>query len=149
MFGGELMESKRSFATRLIPGVVALCLLSFAAQTDAWQPSPFNVKDHYVKSEHRITMRDGVKLYTVVYSPKDASQKYPILMTRTPYSAGPYGADAYRPSPGPSAAFVQEGYIFVYQDVRGTFLSEGEFDDVRPHVPNKKDRKSVVEGKSE
>src|SRR5215510_14056041 len=104
MFRGELMQSKRSFAPRLIVGVVALCLLSLAAQIDARQSSPLNVGDRYVKSEHRITMRDGVKLYTVVYSPKDASQKYPILMTRTPYSAGPYGADDYRPSLGPSAA---------------------------------------------
>ena len=115
----------------MVVGVVALCLLSFAAETGARQSSPFNVKDHYVKSEHQITMRDGVRLYTAVYSPKDASQKYPILMTRTPYSAGPYGADAYRPSLGPSAAFMREGYIFVYQDVRGTFMSEGEFEDVR------------------
>src|SRR5215510_7568064 len=102
MFIGELMQSKRSFAPRLILGVVALCLLSFAAQTDARQSSQFNVKDHYVKTEHRITMRDGVKLYTAVYSPKDASQKYPILMTRTPYSSGPYGANAYSHSLGPS-----------------------------------------------
>jgi uncharacterized protein len=139
------MELKRSSAPRLIVGVVALCLLSFAAQTGARQSSPFNVKDHYVKSEHQITMRDGVRLYTVVYSPKDASQKYPILMTRTPYSAGPYGADAYRPSLGPSAAFMREGYIFVYQDVRGTFMSEGEFEDVRPHVPGKKSPKEIDE----
>jgi uncharacterized protein len=132
------MESKRSSAPRLIIGVVSLCLLSFAAQTKARQSSPFNVKDRYVKSERLITMRDGVKLYTVVYSPKDRSQKYPIMMTRTPYSAGPYGEDAYPPSLGPSAAFMREGYIFVYQDVRGTFMSEGEFEDMRPHIPNKK-----------
>ena len=132
------MESTRSFTPRLIVGVAALCLLSFAAQTDARQSSPFNVKDHYAKSEHRITMRDGVRLYTVVYSPKDASKKYPILMTRTPYSAEPYGANSYRRSLGPSAALMREGYIFVYQDVRGTFMSEGEFEDVRPHIPDKK-----------
>src|SRR5215475_13573649 len=141
----NMMKSKRSSAPRLIAGVVALCLLSFAAQSDARQSSPIKVKDHYVKSEHRITMRDGVKLYTVVYSPKDASQKYPVLMTRTPYGAGPYGADAYRPSLGPSAAFMREGYIFVYQDVRGTFLSEGEFEDVRPHIPNKKSHEEIDE----
>jgi uncharacterized protein len=139
------MESKRSSAPRLIAGVVALCLLSFVAQTDARQSSPFNVKDRYVKSEHMITMRDGVKLYTAVYSPRDTSQKYPMLMTRTPYSAGPYGADAYRPSLGPSAAFMREGYIFVYQDVRGTFMSQGEFEDVRPHIANKKSPKDIDE----
>src|SRR5262245_22509886 len=146
MFGGErLMKSKRSSAPRLIASVIALCLLSFLAQTDARQSSPFNVKDRYVKSEHLIAMRDGVKLYTAVYSPKDTSQKYPIIMTRTPYSAGPYGADAYSSSLGPSAAFMREGYIFVYQDVRGTFMSEGEFEDVRPHIKNKKSPKDIDE----
>ena len=139
------MESKRSSAPRLIVGVVMLCLLSFAPQMDAGQSSPLYFKDRYVKSEHQITMRDGVKLYTAVYSPKDASQKYPILMTRTPYSAGPYGEDAYRPSLGPSAAFMREGYIFVYQDVRGTFMSEGEFEDVRPYIPNKKSPDEIDE----
>src|SRR5215475_167227 len=145
MSGGELMESTRPFAPRLIVGVVALCLLSFAPQMDAGQSARLNFKDRYVKSEHQITMRDGVRLYTVVYSPKDASQKYPILMTRTPYSAGPYGADSYRRSLGPSAAFMREGYIFVYQDVRGTFMSEGEFEDMRPHIPNKKSPKDIDE----
>src|SRR5262245_65918307 len=126
------MELKRSYAPRLIVVVVALCLLSFPAQTGARQSSPLNVKDHYVKSEHRIKMRDGVRLYAVVYSPKDASQKYPILMTRTPYGAGPYGAEAYRHSLGPSAAFMGDGYIFVIQDVRGSIVSECETRDVAP-----------------
>ena len=139
------MKIYKSSAPRLLIGVGALCLLSFTPQTGARPSAPFNVKDHYVKSEHRIPMRDGVKLYTVVYAPKDASQKYPILMTRTPYSAGPYGAEAYRSSLGPSSAFMEEGYIFVYQDVRGTFMSEGEFEDVRPHIPNKKSPKEIDE----
>lgn len=138
------MKLSKSSALRLLIGAVALCLLSFAPQTGARQSTQFNVKDHYVKSEHQIPMRDGVKLYTVVYSPKDSSQKYPIMMTRTPYSAGPYGG-AYRPSLGPSASFQQEGYIFVYQDVRGTFMSEGEFEDVRPYIPNKKSPKQIDE----
>lgn len=138
------MKLSKSSALRLLIGAVALCLLSFAPQTGARQSTQFNVKDHYVKSEHQIPMRDGVKLYTVIYSPKDSSQKYPIMMTRTPYSAGPYGG-AYRPSLGPSAAFQQEGYIFVYQDVRGTFMSEGEFEDVRPYIPNKKSPKQIDE----
>ncbi len=139
------MKIHKSSAPRSIAGVIALCLLSFAPQTGARQSSPFNVKDYYVKSERQIPMRDGVKLYTIIYSPKDASQKYPILMTRTPYGAGPYGADAYRSPLGPSAAFMREGYIFVYQDVRGTFMSEGAFEDVRPYVPNKKSPQEVDE----
>jgi putative CocE/NonD family hydrolase len=109
------------------------------------QAQGFDVKASYSKSEHQIPMRDGKKLHTVVYAPKDASQKYPILMQRTPYSAGPYGEQAYKGSLGPSALFMPEGYIFVYQDVRGTFLSEGEFDDVRPFNPNKKSNNDIDE----
>ncbi len=138
------MKSKRSYATCLL-SVVAFGLLSLTSQTGARPSTPVDIKDRYVKSEHQIQMRDGVKLFTVVYAPKDASQKYPILMTRTPYSAGPYGAGSYRSSLGPSPAFVDEGYIFVYQDVRGTFMSEGEFEDVRPHIPNKKSNKDIDE----
>src|SRR5262245_31339172 len=107
--GESLMKTNKSSALLLVAGVVAVGLLSFTAQTAGLPSAPFKVKNSYVKSEHRIQMRDGVKLYTVVYSPKDGSQKYPILMTRTPYGVGPYGAEAYRPSLGPSAAFMEEG----------------------------------------
>jgi len=88
---------------------------------------------HYTKYEHRIPMRDGVKLFTIVYAPKDQSQTYPFLMQRTPYSVGPYGVDNYRPVVGPSELFTKEGFIFVYQDVRGRYLSEGTFVDIPPH----------------
>jgi putative CocE/NonD family hydrolase len=78
-------------------------------------------------------MRDGVKLFTTVYVPKDTCQAYPILMQRTPYSVSPYGIDNYRPVLGPSEGFEREGFIFVYQDVRGRYLSEGEFIDIPFH----------------
>jgi len=92
----------------------------------------------YTKFEHRIPMRDGVKLFTAVYVPNDRSKTYPILLLRTPYSVRPYGADQYKGSLGPSAAFAREGFIFVYQDVRGKYMSGGEFVNMRPHVPDKK-----------
>jgi putative CocE/NonD family hydrolase len=95
------------------------------------------VKSHYTKYEYRIPMRDGVHLFTQVYVPKDDSQTYPFLMMRTPYSVNPYGADQYKTDLGPSALFGKEGYIFVYQDVRGCFQSEGEYVNMRPHNPNK------------
>ena len=88
---------------------------------------------HYTKYDYRIPMRDGVKLFTSVYVPKDTSQAYPILMNRTPYSIAPYGIDNYRPVVGPSEVFEKEGFIFVYQDVRGRFLSEGVFADMPFH----------------
>jgi putative CocE/NonD family hydrolase len=90
---------------------------------------------HYTKFDYRIPMRDGVKLFTTVYVPKDRSEKYPFLMERTPYSVAPYGIDNYRPVLGQSEAFEKEGFIFVYQDVRGRYLSEGQFIDV-PVVKN-------------
>ena len=82
-------------------------------------------------------MRDGKRLFTAVYIPKEQGQQYPILLMRTPYSAGPYGADQYRADLGPSPLFGKEGYIFAYQDVRGRWMSEGEFVDMRPHRAEK------------
>ena len=90
-------------------------------------------KAHYTKYEYRVPMRDGVKLFTTVYVPKETRESYPILMQRTPYSVAPYGIDNYRNSLGPSDLFTKEGFIFVYQDVRGRYLSEGAFIDVPVH----------------
>ena len=92
-----------------------------------------HVKSNYTKYEYRIPMRDGKRLFTAVYVPKDASKTYPMMLTRTPYSVKPYGVDQYRENLGPSALFGKAGYIFVYQDVRGRWMSEGEFVDMRPH----------------
>jgi len=103
------------------------------------------VKTNYTKYEHRIPMRDGVRLFTAVYVPKDASRPYPILLTRTPYNVGPYGADQYRDDIGPSSMFSREGYVIAYQDVRGRWMSEGEFVNVRPHRPLKADASQIDE----
>lgn len=96
-----------------------------------------HVKANYTKYEYRIPMRDGIRLFTSVYVPKDQSQRYPIMLSRTPYSVQPYGTDAYKTDLGPSALFGQDGYIVVYQDVRGCWMSEGEFVNMRPHRPQK------------
>jgi putative CocE/NonD family hydrolase len=101
------------------------------------------VKAHYTKYEYRIPMRDGKKLFTSVYVPKDASQPYPILMDRTPYNVAPYGEDQYKGHLGPSDEFEKAGYIFVYQDVRGRYMSEGEFIEMRPHLDIKKSPSDV------
>ena len=90
------------------------------------------LRARYTKQEVDIPMRDGVTLFTIVYAPVDASRAVPILMTRSPYGSDPYGPEAYRRSLGPSAAFEKDGYIFVYQDVRGRFRSGGEFVEMRP-----------------
>ncbi len=93
----------------------------------------FDIKASYTKTEHMVPMRDGIKLYTQIYAPKDKSQKYPILLFRTPYSIGYYEQERYRPYLGPNMAYAEGGFIFVYQDVRGKFKSEGEFVVMRPH----------------
>jgi len=90
------------------------------------------IKARYTKHEFQIPMRDGIKLFTSVYVPKDSSQPYPILLQRTPYSVAPYGVDQYRRSVGPSDLFANDGFIVAYQDVRGRFMSEGEWMEMRP-----------------
>ncbi|MDR2389812.1 MAG: CocE/NonD family hydrolase [Tannerellaceae bacterium] len=96
------------------------------------------IRENFTKIERLIPMRDGKKLFTSIYIPNDRTKTYPILLNRTPYSVAPYGEDKYKASLGPSALFIREGYIFVYQDVRGRWMSEGDFVDVRPYIVNKK-----------
>jgi uncharacterized protein len=102
--------------------------------------------NHYSKMERYITMRDGVKLFTSIYFPKDNSEKHPILMTRTPYSCAPYGENNWIPFwYSYELAYFKEGYIIVLQDVRGRWMSEGQFVDVRPFNPAKKTNKDIDE----
>jgi len=90
------------------------------------------VREHYAKREVLIPMRDGRRLFTAIYTPKDTRRAYPILLQRTPYSVWPYGEEAFPEHLGPSPRFQAEGFIFVYQDVRGRMMSEGEFVNMRP-----------------
>jgi putative CocE/NonD family hydrolase len=113
---------------------VIVCVAIASAIVTAQDTTGRDVKARYDKREVQIPMRDGVKLFTIIYTPKDASQRYPFLMTRTGYGIPPYGPDAYRQVLGPNAAFTDEGYIFVYQDTRGRFKSEGTFVHHQPHV---------------
>ena len=103
----------------------------------SWAHAQDSLRDRYAKQEVRIEMRDGKKLFTSIYAPKDASHPWPILLVRTPYGVGPYGEDQFRGNLGPSPLFAKEGFIFVYQDVRGRNQSEGEFVHVTPHRPVK------------
>jgi hypothetical protein len=99
------------------------------------------IRSGFAKFESMVPMRDGTRLFTVVYVPYEATSKntYPILLVRTPYGSGPYGADQYRTKLGPSVEFEREGFIFAFQDVRGRNLSEGTFVNMRPHRANKSD----------
>ncbi|MGA2556565.1 MAG: CocE/NonD family hydrolase [Verrucomicrobiota bacterium] len=118
----------------MVTFALVLSAASALAQGRGGVPAPNElVRSNYTKFEYRIAMRDGIKLFTSVYAPKDSSQAYPIMLMRTPYGVGPYGADAYRGNLGPSDLFAKEGFIFVYQDVRGRGQSEGVFDDPPAH----------------
>jgi uncharacterized protein len=127
---------------RLSALVFFVLIVSLFAQTRPEVPE-FDVKEHYTKYEYRIPMRDGVHLFTSVYVPKDTSRSYPFLIERTPYSVAPYGVDQYRTHLGPSPDFDKSGYIFVFQDVRGRYMSEGQFVEMHPHIDDKKSNKDV------
>ena len=103
------------------------------------------VADNYTKKEVDIEMRDGITLHTTIYSPKDTSKKYPIIMQRTPYSSQPYGEGNFRTKIGPNEHLMKEGNIIVYQDVRGRWLSEGHYENMRAYIPNKTSDEQVDE----
>jgi putative CocE/NonD family hydrolase len=136
---------------RLIPtaarGVVLIAVAAAGldlSRTAAAQGLEY-VKANYTKYEYKIPMRDGVRLFTAVYVPKDASQRFPILLTRTPYGVQPYGVDRSKSDLGPSPLFGKEGYIFAYQDVRGRWMSEGQFVDMTPQRPEKRGPRDIDE----
>lgn len=120
---------------KLLLAILIWPLCTFAQSYDAdW------LAVNYIKKELYIPMRDGVKLFTSIYIPKTNNEKHPFLLTRTPYSCAPYGEKAFRnyAARGHYKEYLKEGYIMVNQDVRGRWMSEGNFVDVRPYQPNKK-----------
>lgn len=106
-------------------------------------PREAYIRANYTKYEYQVPMRDGVKLFTSVYVPNDTNEKYPIMFQRTPYRVAPYGSDKYKSRLGPSEIFEKEGFIFVFQDVRGKFMSEGEFVNMRPQDAYKRGKKAT------
>jgi len=130
---------------RYASGLALILVVGFVATMPVSPQGLDEVRARYTKQEFHVPMRDGTRLFTSVYSPKDRSTTYPIMLSRTPYSVAPYGADQYRSSVGPSPFFADEGYIFVYQDVRGRWMSEGTFEDMRPHVDRKSGPKDLDE----
>lgn len=111
-----------------------VCFHLFAQNEDsAW------IVNNYTKMEKYIPMRDGIRLFTSIYIPKDNTEKHPILITRTPYSCAPYGENIFRDFWNSyQKEYFKEGYIMVIQDVRGRWMSEGQFVNVRPFIENKK-----------
>jgi len=129
-----------------LSAILACVPAAIAQQPDGKvKPTGKYIKDNYTRSSHKIKMRDGVRLYTIVYAPKDQSQQYPMIMTRTPYGIPPYEEDKHRFSLGPNPQFAAEGYIFVYQDVRGRYMSEGVYANMRPQLQKPGGEKDIDE----
>jgi putative CocE/NonD family hydrolase len=124
---------------------VSLAAVLAGSAADGFPQGLDYVKAHYTKQEHYVRMRDGARLFTAVYAPKNGDATHPILLSRTPYSCAPYGTDRYRDNIGPSAQAAKEGYIIVYQDVRGRWMSEGQFEHMRPHLDVKSGAKQIDE----
>ncbi len=118
----------------LILAVVCCLTLNLIVTQSSVYAQQNLVSQNYTKQMFSIPMRDGVKLHTTIYAPRDASKKYPFMMNRTPYSTQPYGQGEYDWRIGPSQYMENEKYIFVHQDVRGRWMSEGDYDNMRPHV---------------
>ncbi len=147
------MMTLRDCRSFLAP-LAMLALISALPGKAAAQGVEF-LREHYLKYEYRIPMRDGVRLYTAVYIPKRRSEvpkvpavperKAPILLMRTPYGVQPYGVEAYKSEIGPSPKFGREGYIVAYQDVRGRWMSEGVFENMRPHLDQKRGSQDIDE----
>lgn len=116
---------------------LCLALLAVTLNLSAQTKSNF-VKENYNKTDTMITMRDGIRLKTIIYTPKDETQSYPFLIERTPYSSAPYGPDKFPNRIGPNSSLMNEKYIFVYQDVRGRYMSEGVNLEVTPYIENKR-----------
>lgn len=125
--------------------LLSISLLFIGAVLFAQDNKVNYVSENYTKKEVHIKMRDGAELFTSIYTPKDVSKKYPIIMQRTPYNSGPYGENQFKKSISPSETMMKEGYIVVYQDVRGRFMSDGLYDNMRGFIPNKKGKKDTDE----
>src|SRR6476646_7217639 len=118
-------------------------LFSFSLAAQNSDDASF-IRNNYSKKEVYITMRDGIKLFTAIYSPND-SAAHPILMERTPYSCSPYGENNFSKRLGPNGNLMKGKYIFVYQDVRGRYKSEGDFKEMTPAIDDKGSNTDVDE----
>ena len=123
-----------------------LFLLFFPFCAGAQSSDSTWIVNHYVKKEKYIPMRDNVKLFTSIYMPTDSDQNtHPILLLRTPYSCAPYGKAWIPFWKVYVKEYLKQDYIIVFQDVRGKYMSEGDFVNIRPFNPHKKTNKDIDE----
>lgn len=135
------MKSKSFFSTNL---AILIMMMAFSSPSYS-QYSTEALKQKYDKLEVYITMRDGVRLFTSIYTPKNTSVFHPVLINRTPYNIEPGGSDNFNFFMQLYRRYAEEEYIMVFQDVRGKYMSEGVFEDIRPVIPEKKSNKDIDE----
>ena len=140
-----MFKFSRFFSIVFILLTVLISSCTKTNKTDELEVSKTYVHDNYTKKEVQIKMRDGAKLHTTIYSPKDTSKEYPIIMQRTPYSSRPYGEGKFKEKIAPNIHMMKEGYIVVYQDVRGRWMSEGHYENMRAYIPNKETDNDIDE----
>jgi uncharacterized protein len=125
-----------------------LLFYSVSSTAQKFQKDSLYMRQHYDKAEYSISMRDGVKLFTIVYTPKEKSKQWPMLLNRTCYNASSYGN--FKTYGHPSNFLVKDKYILVFQDVRGRYMSEGTFDNMRPNIPgNDPKNKTAIDESSD
>ncbi len=129
----------------IVRRITVLSLLAIASYDFIYAYLSKPIRSNYTKYEYQIPMRDGKRLFTAVYVPKDTGQRYPIMLNRTPYGVAPYGEDNYPSELGPSEELADDGFIFAYQDVRGRMMSEGEFINMTPQMDQKKGSDEIDE----
>src|SRR5664279_2399311 len=123
----------------------AILIIFLALSSSAYPQSLELLKQKYDKQEVYITMRDGIKLFTSIYTPRNNSTTHPILLNRTPYDIEPGGKESYNFFVQLYSRYTDDDYIMVFQDVRGKYMSEGEFEDIRPIIAEKKSNKDIDE----
>ena len=138
--GSISRELQKIYGFWKYPGGTAV--LNFGRETIAPpEGSIALIKQQYNKAEKQIVMRDGIRLFTSIYTPKDKTESHPILIVRTPYNSEPI-EENYSNRLGNLTHLLKEKYIIVFQDVRGRYMSEGEFLDIRPYNPDKKKKET-------
>ena len=134
------MKSKTVCSFNIVTYII---LLTFSYTT--YSQSTLDLKKKYNKQEVYITMRDGVKLFTSIYTPRNKAVPHPILLNRTPYDIEPGGPESFNYHVQLYSRYTEDEYIMVFQDVRGRYMSEGEFEDIRPVIAQKKNNKDTDE----
>jgi hypothetical protein len=127
------MQLKNSFTRRLVIFLIMMTIVS-----SLHSQSVESLKQKYDKREVYITMRDGIKLFTSIYTPKNNSSAHPVLLNRAPYDIEPGGPEGFNFFTQVYSRYTDDDYIMVFQDVRGKYMSEGEFEDIRPVIPMKR-----------